>query len=234
MKPFRLAFAAPIILTAVVLILIPACAKKTPLPAGLTFAPDKLAALQILFADPPAEYRCAPLWVWNDRVTKVEIDEQLADFKAKGIGGAFVHPRPGLITPYLSPEWLDLFKYAVDAGRRLGLKIWIYDENSYPSGFAGGHVPAAMPDAVRSGLRLTKRTDLPKIFPVKPVVVLRKTESGFVNITSGLKGETPGPGRLCFRYQPAAAQPLVWRLHLRRHHAAGRHGQVPGGDAGRL
>jgi len=127
------------------LFLAPACAKKVPLPAGLTYAPDTLAALQPLFADPPAEFRAAPLWVWNDRVSKTEIDEQLADFKSKGIGGAFVHPRPGLITPYLSPEWLDLFKYAVDTGRRLGMKIWIYDENSYPSGFGGGHVPAAIP-----------------------------------------------------------------------------------------
>jgi len=209
MKPRRLAFAAPIILMAVVLILIPACAKKTPLPAGLTFAPDKLAALQPLFADPPAEYRSAPLWVWNDRVTKIEIDEQLADFKAKGIGGAFVHPRPGLITPYLSPEWLDLFKYAVDAGRRLGMKIWIYDENSYPSGFGGGHVPAAIPDAVRSGLRLTKRTELPQNFPVKPIVVLRKTGAGFVNITSGLQGETPGPGEY-YVFDINKQQPSPW------------------------
>jgi hypothetical protein len=209
MKPRRLAFAAPIILTAVVLILIPACAKKTPLPAGLTVPPDKLAALQTLFADPPAEYRSAPLWVWNDRVTKTEIDEQLTDFKTKGIGGVFVHPRPGLITPYLSQEWLDLFKYAVDAGRKLGLKIWIYDENSYPSGFAGGHVPAAIPDAVRSGLRMTKRTELPKIFPVKPVVVLRKTDRGLVNITPGLKGETPGPGEY-YVFDLHKQQPSPW------------------------
>jgi hypothetical protein len=176
------------------IVLIPSCAKKNPLPAGLTFPPDRLASLQPLFADPPAEYRSAPLWVWNDRVTKAEIDDQLSDFKAKGIGGVFVHPRPGLITPYLSPEWLDLFKYAVDTGRKLGMKIWIYDENSYPSGFGGGHVPAAIPDAVRSGLRLTKRTELPKAFPVKPVVVLQKTDHGFVNITPGLKGENFGPG----------------------------------------
>jgi hypothetical protein len=197
---------APLILA---LILASSCAKKTPLPAGLTFAPDKLAALQPLFADPPADYRSAPLWVWNDRVTKIEIDEQLTDFKSKGIGGVFVHPRPGLITPYLSPEWLDLFKYAVDAGRKLGMKIWIYDENSYPSGFAGGHVPAAIPDAVRSGLRLTKRTALPKIFPVKPVVVLRKTENGFVNMTPGLKDETPGPGEY-YVFDLNKQQPSPW------------------------
>jgi len=210
MKLRRIVLPVLIFLTvAAALSVLPSCAKKTPLPAGMTFAPDQLAALQPLFADPPAEYRPAPLWVWNDRVTKTEIDEQLADFKAKGIGGAFVHPRPGLITPYLSAEWLDLFKYAVDTGRRLGMKIWIYDENSYPSGFGGGHVPAAMPDAARSGLRLTKKTELPKIFPVQPVVVLRKTENGFVNITGGLKGENPGSGEY-YVFDINKQQPSPW------------------------
>ena len=42
------------------------------------------------FKNPPREYSTGPLWVWNDRVTRTEIDEQLADFKARGIGGAFV------------------------------------------------------------------------------------------------------------------------------------------------
>ncbi|HOI45633.1 MAG TPA: hypothetical protein PLX50_08475, partial [Candidatus Aminicenantes bacterium] len=71
-------------------------------------AADSADAVFELFQEPPAEYRSAPLWVWNDLVTKEKIDEQLADFKARGIGGVFVHPRPGLITPYLSEEWLSL------------------------------------------------------------------------------------------------------------------------------
>ena len=114
------------------------------------------ASILQAFADPPAAYRSAPLWVWNDKMTREEIKRQLEDFKARGIGGAFIHPRPGLITPYLTDEWFSLCAYAVEVGKGLGLKIWIYDENSYPSGFAGGHVPAAIPDAARSGLRMRK------------------------------------------------------------------------------
>jgi len=56
------------------------------------------------FKNPPSEYGSAPLWVWNDEVTTTQIEEQLADFKEKGMGGVFIHPRPGLITPYLSEE----------------------------------------------------------------------------------------------------------------------------------
>ena len=48
------------------------------------------------FKNPPSAYGSAPLWVWNDRISKTEIDEQLRDFHDKGIGGVFIHPRPGL------------------------------------------------------------------------------------------------------------------------------------------
>ncbi len=63
----------------------------------------------------------------------------------------FIHPRPGLITEYLSDNWFDLYKYTVDKGKELGMKVWIYDENSYPSGFAGGHVPDEMPESYNQG-----------------------------------------------------------------------------------
>ena len=155
---------------------------------------DDSAAVFKKFQDPPAEYRSAPLWVWNDRVTAEEVDDQLADFKAHGIGGVFIHPRPGLITPYLSEEWMSLVRRAVEVGKKLGMKIWIYDENSYPSGFAGGHVPAAMPDAVRTGLRMTTAAELPKTFDRQPLLVLRKTAMGFEEVTAKMRGENPGPG----------------------------------------
>ena len=90
---------------------------------ALTGSPDSYQSVLREFQDPSAEYRSAPLWVWNDRMTREQIDEQLADFKAHGIGGVFIHPRPGLITPYLSEEWFSLCRYAVDVGKKLGMKI---------------------------------------------------------------------------------------------------------------
>jgi hypothetical protein len=144
---------------------------------------DSYAEVLADFQDPPSEFRSAPLWVWNDLVTREQIEIQLADFKAHGIGGVFIHPRPGLITPYLSEEWLSLCRHAVDVGKKLGMKVWIYDENSYPSGFAGGHVPAEMPDSIGLALRMTKAAALPAEFAEKPLLILHKTDSGFEDIT---------------------------------------------------
>lgn len=144
---------------------------------------DTYASVVQAFADPPAGYRSAPLWVWNDRITQEQIETQLADFKAHGIGGVFIHPRPGLITPYLSEEWLDLCRDAVKVGKGLGMKVWIYDENSYPSGFAGGHVPAEMPDSIGKGLRLTKSSAISAGSGEKPLLVLKKKDAGFEDVT---------------------------------------------------
>ncbi|MCX7605039.1 MAG: glycosyl hydrolase, partial [Bryobacteraceae bacterium] len=111
------------------------------------------------FADPPPEYRPMPLWVWNDEMEPERIREMLEQYRRQGLGGAFVHPRPGLMTDYLSPEWFRLWRTALEEGKRLGLFINIYDENSYPSGFAGGHVPSRAPETasqyvtVETGLR---------------------------------------------------------------------------------
>jgi hypothetical protein len=162
-------------------------------PSGGTL--ETAADVRAAFQSPPAEFRSAPLWVWNDRVTDAEIEDQLADFKDHGIGGVFIHPRPGLVTPYLSDEWMARWRHAVDVGKRLGLDVWIYDENSYPSGFGGGHVPAEMPDAVRSGLRMTTASVLPPTFDVSPLVVLRKTRAGFEDITARAKADAHSLGR---------------------------------------
>lgn len=105
-------------------------------------------------SDPPVDYRTAPLWDWNDKITKEEIEYQLIKFKEGGLGGVFIHPRPGLVTEYLSDEWNGLFKYTVQKGKELGMKVWIYDENSYPSGFAGGHVQSNFPDSYKNGTGL--------------------------------------------------------------------------------
>ena len=109
-------------------------------------APTTQSALRQGFKDPAAEYRSMPLWVWNDQHEIARLKEMLGQYKAQGMGGAFVHPRPGLMTEYLSPQWFQLWKMSMEEGKRLGLLVNIYDENSYPSGFAGGHVPSQYPD----------------------------------------------------------------------------------------
>lgn len=111
-----------------------------------------LAEMRANFANPGVDFATAPLWTWNDLLTEEQIRGTLQDLARQNVMQAYVHPRPGLMTPYLSDEWFALWNVALDEARKLGMKIWIYDENSYPSGFAGGFVPDAFPESRGSGL----------------------------------------------------------------------------------
>lgn len=146
-----------------------------------------MSNLQEQFADPGKEYRSAPLWVWNTAMTEEDIDRMLQDFKDQGFGGAFVHPRPGLETEYLSDEWFRLWRYSVEKGKELGLDIWIYDENSYPSGFGGGHVPDEMPESYNQGQALLgERTAVLPESTDDIYLCLERTGDSFTDITDRL------------------------------------------------
>jgi hypothetical protein len=112
------------------------------------------------FSDPPRGYSSAPLWVWNDMLTDEQIVSTMRDLAGQQVKQVFVHPRPGLMTPYLSPEWFRLWKVALKEAERLDMNVWIYNENSYPSGFAGGFVPEAMPESRGRGLIIKEQDSL--------------------------------------------------------------------------
>jgi len=93
-----------------------------------------------LFQKPGSEYRGAPFWAWNCQLEKDELLRQIDVFKAMGLGGAHMHVRTGLTTPYLSDEHMDLVKACVEKFKREGMLAWLYDEDRWPSGAAGGLV----------------------------------------------------------------------------------------------
>ncbi len=151
--------------------------------------------LKQLFIDPPSDYRSAPLWDWNDKITEEGIDFQMEKFKEGGLGGVFIHPRPGLLTEYISDDWHHMFDHTVKKAQELGMKVWIYDENSYPSGFAGGHVPAEMPDSYNHGTGFScefQETFNPDT--IKYDIILKQENNKFRDITSEMKSEVGKTG----------------------------------------
>ena len=129
---------------------------------------DSYTRLKALFPNPPAEFSTLPFFVWNGEMTRAEIDRVLKDYVSQGVRGFFIHPRPGMITPYLDDNWFALVRYTVDQAKKLGMQAWLYDENSYPSGFAGGNVPARMPESYNQGQGLVRRDTGPCKILLKP------------------------------------------------------------------
>ncbi|MEI8207433.1 MAG: glycoside hydrolase, partial [Kiritimatiellales bacterium] len=92
------------------------------------------------FKNPGMEWRGKPFWSWNGRLQKEELIRQIHVMKEMGMGGFFMHSRTGLETEYLGDEWFDLINACADEAEKLGLEAWLYDEDRWPSGLAGGIV----------------------------------------------------------------------------------------------
>jgi len=92
------------------------------------------------FNSPGNEWRGKPFWSWNGKLEKDELIRQIHVMKKMGMGGYFMHSRTGLATEYLGDEWFELINACTDEGDKLNLEVWLYDEDRWPSGLAGGLV----------------------------------------------------------------------------------------------
>ncbi len=93
-----------------------------------------------MLKNPPAIYRGAPFWSWNGPLNADQLKRQLACLKQMGFGGAHIHARTGLASRYMGSEFLQCVESCVDAARHHHMLIWLYDEDRWPSGSAGGLV----------------------------------------------------------------------------------------------
>jgi len=138
-----------------------------------------------LFRQPPAAYRGAPFWAWNGPLHEDQLIQQIHMFKEMGMGGFHIHPRTGLATSYLGAEFMALVQRCVTEAEREGLRVWLYDEDRWPSGAAGGIVTRE-PQYRARHLLFTP-------FPYGD-------ETGLVSLDSSARARRTGNGTLVARY----------------------------------
>jgi hypothetical protein len=109
------------------------------LALSLSAAPND--PLESGFRNPPDSARPQTWWHWmNGNITKAGITADLEAMKQSGIAGATIVnvdcdiPRGNV--PFMSPEWREDFKFAVQEANRLGLKLCV--ENCAGWSDAGG------------------------------------------------------------------------------------------------
>ncbi|MBQ8526613.1 MAG: hypothetical protein IJ460_07865 [Clostridia bacterium] len=118
-----------------------------------------------LFKNPPKEYRGAPFWSWNSRLEEGALSRQIHAFKDMGFGGFYMHPRGGMATPYLSEEYMHCISHCIQEAKGADMLACLYDEDRWPSGYAGGKV-TENPVFRQRALYVTKdKNTLPYIEP---------------------------------------------------------------------
>lgn len=122
------------------------------------------------------DFRPLSFWSFNGSMQDEEIQSQIAQFKKQGYGGFFMHARAGMTLEYMGEDWMHACRVAVEEAKKQGLKAWLYDENGWPSGFAGGKVPALGEDFTAKHLYFIRRA--PGKSDGKVLAAYRKQENG--------------------------------------------------------
>ena len=85
---------------------------------------------------------------------KSVVTNYLLDIQSRGFGGIVSNIST---RNYLqNPEEHAVFAFVADECERLGLRLWIYDEDGYPSGGAGGLTLAENPDFEATAVVMVK------------------------------------------------------------------------------
>ncbi len=113
---------------------------------GLGCHISQLRRARTQFAGFPSDYTLMPFWFWNDDLREDEIVRQLNEFKRQHVYAAMISPMVGLIQPYLSEKYFEMYKFALCEARKRGMRLWVYDEYCWPSGTAAGKLVDLFPE----------------------------------------------------------------------------------------
>jgi hypothetical protein len=92
-----------------------------------------LSTLKNFVAKPGREFRPWAIWIWNQRITKIEIERQLKAFIEQGFGGIAVRPGRDMQPAFMSESFLDLFGHVLSIAKVAGIGIRIAEDFALPS-----------------------------------------------------------------------------------------------------
>ncbi|MHC4507293.1 MAG: glycosyl hydrolase, partial [Planctomycetota bacterium] len=124
------------------------------------------------FADPPLRWKSRPLWFWNGRLSRGRTRQTLEACRRRGYYGVGILPARRMSPGFMTPEFLDHYRLAVETAAGLGLKLCLYDEYWFPSGSAGGLLAKRHPEA------LGKRLDMLAVDVTGPKRIVQAVPAG--------------------------------------------------------
>jgi len=97
------------------------------------------------FPKPPKEYGAIHWAIWGGPQTKERVMADIDRIAANGGGVYMINNSQRVAPKYLSPEYMDIVKAAVQECKKNGMKVWIETDCGYPDGFAGGLISQEYP-----------------------------------------------------------------------------------------
>lgn len=95
----------------------------------------------------------AYMWALNDACEPDLLARHLEAYAGGDLSAVILHPRSGLLLPYGGEDWFDRMEWLIRACDERGLDVWLYDEDPFPSGSAGGLITATYPEYAARRMR---------------------------------------------------------------------------------
>ena len=93
-----------------------------------------------------AESRLVPLF-WQHGESEAVLRGEIAKMDESGVGAFIAEARPH--PDYLQDGWWRDLAILIDEAKKRGMKVWFFDDGSYPSGSANGLLAERRPDCVK-------------------------------------------------------------------------------------
>ncbi|MBQ0104986.1 MAG: hypothetical protein KBT47_02995 [Armatimonadetes bacterium] len=84
------------------------------------------------------QWRPSAFWFWNEDMDEERMETMLSGMERDGIRECLFHPVHGLTMEYLSEDFFEKYRKGLALAKKHGLKVWIYDEYSWPTGCVAG------------------------------------------------------------------------------------------------
>jgi len=98
-------------------------------------------------------------WIWSGKINEEKIKCDIDYFNYLGIKQVLIAAGYGVEPMYLSDQWFEMVKLAVELAYKNSIKIWIADEGTYPSGFAGGKFTTTYPKHRMKAIVIDRKFD---------------------------------------------------------------------------
>ncbi|MCS7120926.1 MAG: glycosyl hydrolase, partial [Candidatus Bathyarchaeota archaeon] len=112
------------------------------------------------FLTPPTEYGVVLWWSWSGEMSEDRIIRELEEFVSLGIFNVLIGAGYDVNPQYLSAGWFERIRFAIEQARQRNIYVWIADEGTYPSGFAGGKFNSDSPELRMKALVVGERIDV--------------------------------------------------------------------------
>lgn len=123
-------------------------------------------------------------WGINAPLDADALCRQMDDMRCLGLDGVVFHPRnyPGE-PAYLSQAYMDILSQVILHAKATGMIFWLYDEDGWPSGTAGGQVTAEHPEyciqVLHEDLSVTQTPGVDPLQPGAAKVFIRLTHERY-------------------------------------------------------